>query len=101
MFLHTVRHRWRCGCGSAVGGSKCLLNQGRTESEYTRREIGLWNWRLGRARVSLLALSCTVSSISGILRQQDLTAAVDILEETFEAPRPLSGPRPRKPKVVP
>ena len=56
---------------------------------------------LGRARVSLLALSCTVSSISGILRQQELKAAVDILEETFEAPRPPAGPRPRKPLVVP
>lgn len=42
---------------------------------------------LGRARVSLLALSCTVSSISGVVKQQDLAAALQILEETFEAPR--------------
>lgn len=42
---------------------------------------------LARARVSLLALSCTVSSISGVLKQQELAAAVRVLEETFEAPR--------------
>lgn len=56
---------------------------------------------LGRARVSLLALSCTVSSISGVLKQQELAAAMQVLSETFEAPRPLTGPRPRKPVVVP
>jgi hypothetical protein len=48
---------------------------------------------LARARVSLLALSCTVSSISAVLRQQELEAAMQILEETFEAPRP-DAPRP-------
>jgi hypothetical protein len=50
---------------------------------------------LGRARVSLLALSCTVSSISAVLRQQELGAAMQVLEETFEAPqsRPLSQVR--------
>ncbi len=56
---------------------------------------------LRRARVSLLALSCTVSSISGILRQQELAAAMQVLQETFEAPRPPAAPRPRKPVVVP
>ncbi len=56
---------------------------------------------LGRARVSLLALSCTVSSISGVLKQQDLAAAMQILGDTFEMPRPLSSPRPRKPVIVP
>jgi len=48
---------------------------------------------LARAKVSLLALSCTVSSISGILKQQELGAAVQVLEETFEAPRSQPGPR--------
>lgn len=56
---------------------------------------------LARARVSLLALSCTVSSISGVLRQQELAAAMQVLEETFEMPRPLSSSRPRKPVIVP
>jgi len=56
---------------------------------------------LGRARVPLLALSCTVSSISGVLKQQDLAAAMQVLSETFETPRPLTGPRPRKPVIVP
>ena len=42
---------------------------------------------LARARVGLLALSCTVSSISAVLKQQELGAAVRVLEETFEAPR--------------
>ncbi len=56
---------------------------------------------LRRARVSLLALSCTVSSISGVLKQQDLAAAMEVLGETFEMPRPLASPRPRKPVFVP
>lgn len=42
---------------------------------------------LDRSRVSLLALSCTVSSISAVLKQQELGAAVQVLGETFEAPR--------------
>jgi aspartokinase len=56
---------------------------------------------LGKARVPLLALSCTVSSISAVLRQQELGAAMQVLAETFEAPRAPETPRPRKPKVVP
>ncbi|MFZ5451341.1 MAG: hypothetical protein ACOZF2_05650 [Thermodesulfobacteriota bacterium] len=48
---------------------------------------------LARVRVSLLALSCTVSSISAVLRQQELGPAMQVLEETFEAPRP-DAPRP-------
>ncbi|MBI4643567.1 MAG: hypothetical protein HY743_07510 [Deltaproteobacteria bacterium] len=48
---------------------------------------------LGRARVSLLALSCTVSSISAVLKQQELGAALQVLEATFEAPR-AGAPRP-------
>jgi len=56
---------------------------------------------LDRARVSLLALSCTVSSISAVLRQQELGAAMQVLAETFETPRPPGAPRPRKPMVVP
>jgi ACT domain len=39
---------------------------------------------LDRANVSLAALSCTVSSISLVIPQEDLTAAVEVLEETFE-----------------
>jgi hypothetical protein len=42
---------------------------------------------LERAEVRLLALSCTVSSISVIIRQQDMTPAVQMLEQTFEVPR--------------
>ncbi|AEB08707.1 ACT domain-containing protein [Desulfobacca acetoxidans] len=42
---------------------------------------------LERAEVTLLALSCTVSSISVIIKQQDLAPAVQILEKTFEVPR--------------
>jgi aspartokinase len=42
---------------------------------------------LARAKVSLIALSCTVSSISAIIKQQELGVAVQVLEETFEAPR--------------
>lgn len=50
---------------------------------------------LGRARVSLLALSCTVSSISAVIKQQDLPAARQILEETFEAPRAAVAQAPK------
>jgi aspartokinase len=41
---------------------------------------------LERARVTLLALSCTISSISLIIRQQELAAAQLVLGNTFEAP---------------
>ena len=41
---------------------------------------------LERAHVSLLALSCTISSISLIIRQQELPAAQLVLGNTFEAP---------------
>ena len=41
---------------------------------------------LERAHVSLLALSCTISSISLIIRQQELAQAQLILGKTFEAP---------------
>jgi aspartokinase len=41
---------------------------------------------LERARVTLLALSCTISSISLIIRQQELPAAQLVLGNTFEAP---------------
>ena len=34
--------------------------------------------------VSLLAMGCTVSSISVIIREEDLTAAVQVLEATFQ-----------------
>jgi aspartokinase len=34
--------------------------------------------------VSLLAMGCTVSSISVIIREEDLTAAVQALEATFK-----------------
>ena len=40
---------------------------------------------LEKAQVQLLALSCTVSSISAIIRQGDLARAVQVLGETFEA----------------
>jgi hypothetical protein len=39
---------------------------------------------LNRAAVPLVALSCTVSSISLIIRQEHLPAAVGVLRETFE-----------------
>jgi aspartokinase len=39
---------------------------------------------LKRENVSLAALSCTVSSISVIIKQEDLPAAVQVLTETFE-----------------
>jgi len=48
---------------------------------------------LKRARVTLLALSCAISSISLIVRQQELAAAQLILGNTFEAP--VEIPRPR------
>lgn len=41
---------------------------------------------LERARISLLALSCTISSISLIIRQKELAAAKIILGNTFAAP---------------
>jgi aspartokinase len=41
---------------------------------------------LEQAHVSLLALSCTISSISLIIRQQELAAAQLVLGNTFEAP---------------
>jgi hypothetical protein len=40
---------------------------------------------LDRAHISLLALSCTISSISLIIRQQELAAAQVILGDTFAA----------------
>jgi aspartokinase len=39
---------------------------------------------LERGGVSLLAIGCTVSSISVIIREEDLTAAVQALEATFK-----------------
>ena len=39
---------------------------------------------LHRVKVSLVALSCTVSSISAIIREEDLPAAVQVIMETFE-----------------
>ena len=41
---------------------------------------------LGRARVTILALSCTVSSISVIIRQQELAPALLVLSKRFEGP---------------
>jgi hypothetical protein len=41
---------------------------------------------LEKAHISLLALSCTISSISLIIRQQELAAAQVILGNTFAAP---------------
>jgi hypothetical protein len=41
---------------------------------------------LEQAHISLLALSCTISSISLIIRQQELAAAQVILGNTFAAP---------------
>jgi hypothetical protein len=48
---------------------------------------------LERANVSILALSCTISSISVIIRQQELTAALLVLSQRFEGPvsEPLYG----------
>jgi aspartokinase len=40
---------------------------------------------LEEAQVPLLALSCTVSSISLIIRQPDLMRAVQVLGKSFEA----------------
>lgn len=56
---------------------------------------------LDRARVSPLALSCTISSISTVLKQQELGAAVQVLEETFEAPQAQACPRPKEHFVTP
>ena len=41
---------------------------------------------LEAAHISLLALSCTISSISLIIRQHELAAAQVILGNTFAAP---------------
>jgi hypothetical protein len=41
---------------------------------------------LEKAHISLLALSCTISSISLIIRQNELAAAQVVLRNTFEAP---------------
>lgn len=50
---------------------------------------------LEKAQVSLLALSCTISSISLIIRQQELAAALVVLGNTFEAPVACPGKPPR------
>jgi hypothetical protein len=42
---------------------------------------------LESAGVSLLAMGCTVSSISAIIQEEDLTAAVQALEGTFQKSR--------------
>ncbi len=39
---------------------------------------------LDRVNVALVALSCTVSSISAIIKEEDLPAAVRVIMETFE-----------------
>jgi aspartokinase len=41
---------------------------------------------LENAHVSILALSCTISSISVIIRQHELAAALLVLGQVFEAP---------------
>jgi len=41
---------------------------------------------LDRARVTILGLSCTVSSISVIIRQQELAPALLVLSKRFEGP---------------
>ena len=41
---------------------------------------------LEQAHVSILALSCTISSISVIIRQQELARALPVLGQVFEAP---------------
>jgi aspartokinase len=41
---------------------------------------------LEKAHVSILALSCTISSISVIIRQQELARALPVLGQVFEAP---------------
>jgi aspartokinase len=41
---------------------------------------------LKRAPVTLLGLSCAVSSISVMIKQQELNAAVRVMEQTFEVP---------------
>jgi hypothetical protein len=47
---------------------------------------------LDQARVKLLALSCTISSISLIIRQQELAAAQLVLGKTFAAPVEFAAP---------
>ena len=48
---------------------------------------------LEKAHVSILALSCTISSISVIIRQQELAPALLVLSQQFEGPvsEPLYG----------
>jgi aspartokinase len=48
---------------------------------------------LERVHVTILALSCTISSISVIIRQQELTQALLVLSERFDGPvsEPLYG----------
>ncbi len=48
---------------------------------------------LEQAHVSILAMSCTISSISVIIRQQELAPALLVLSQRFEGPvsEPLSG----------
>lgn len=41
---------------------------------------------LERVRVPILALSCTISSLSVIIRQQELVSALMVLRQVFEAP---------------
>ena len=41
---------------------------------------------LEQAHVTILALSCTISSISVIIRQQELAPALLVLGQVFEAP---------------
>jgi aspartokinase len=41
---------------------------------------------LEKVRIRLLALSCSVSSISAIVRQRELATALQALEKTFEVP---------------
>ena len=41
---------------------------------------------LEKVHVTILALSCTISSISLIIRQHELAAALLVLGQVFEAP---------------
>jgi hypothetical protein len=50
---------------------------------------------LEKAHISLLALSCTISSISLIIRQQELAAAQVVMGNTFAAPVECAAPGPR------
>jgi aspartokinase len=51
---------------------------------------------LERAHLLLLALSCAVSSITVLVRQQDLAAALQVLGETFEVPQAQCRPAARE-----